>query len=73
MGWPAGCRATAATARQYPRQVKRILIHDVTCEDPDSARCQKDFDSLPCELSQILRDSSEKGILFLREQTEECV
>ena len=46
-------------ARLYPRQVIRILIHDVTCQGPDDPRYQKDFNGLHRSLWQIFRNPSE--------------
>ena len=49
----------AETARKYPAQVRRILIHDVTCEGPDSPRYKETFRDLPISLWQIYRDPEE--------------
>lgn len=49
----------AETARRYPKQIKRILIHDVTCQGPDSPRYQETFRGLPRELWQIYREPAE--------------
>ncbi len=47
------------TARNFPTQVRRIFIRDVTCEGPESPRYQKDFGGLPRELWQIFRNPEE--------------
>lgn len=49
----------AEIARDYPRQVKRILIRDVTCEGPDAPRYQETFKGLSRELWQIFREPAE--------------
>ena len=49
----------AEIARAYPKQVKRILIRDVTCEGPDAPRYQECFKGLPRELWQIFREPAE--------------
>jgi hypothetical protein len=46
-------------ARKFPRQVRRILIRDVTGESADSARYQKAFSRLPRELWQIFNEARE--------------
>jgi hypothetical protein len=43
-------------ARQFPGQVLRVLIRDVTQEPPAAARYQKAFSGLPPELWQLFRD-----------------
>lgn len=51
--------AYGTIARQYPRQVKRILIHDVTCQGPDAPRYAEAFRELPRDLWQIYREAAE--------------
>jgi hypothetical protein len=51
--------AYGETARRFPKQVKRILIHDVTCQGPDAPRYQEAFRDLPRELWQIYREPAE--------------
>ncbi|HUN80030.1 MAG TPA: App1 family protein [Phycisphaerae bacterium] len=52
-------KAYADLAHKYPKQVKRILIHDVTCQGRDSPRYQETFGGLPPDLWQIFREASE--------------
>jgi phosphatidate phosphatase APP1 len=47
------------TARNFPARVRRILIHDVTCQGPEDPRYQKDFNGLPRNLWHIFRDPEE--------------
>jgi hypothetical protein len=49
----------AAIARLYPKQVQRIFIRDVTCEDPSSPRYQETFAGLPGGLLRTFRDPAE--------------
>ena len=46
----------AKIARQYPRQIVRIFIRNVTDEPADSPRYQQCFDGLPAGLWQIFDD-----------------
>jgi len=49
----------AAIARKYPRQIRLILIHDVTCEDANAPRYKKTFRGLSKKLWTIYRDPVE--------------
>jgi phosphatidate phosphatase APP1 len=49
----------ADTARHYPKQVRKILIRDVTCQGPDAPRYQETFRGLPRELWQIFTEPAE--------------
>jgi phosphatidate phosphatase APP1 len=51
----------ATLAREYPRQVFRILIRNTTAETPDSPRFQEAFRDLPEEMCQVFEDPREIG------------
>lgn len=46
----------AKMARQYPQQIVRIYIRNVTDEPADSTRYQKCFEGLPPKLWRIFED-----------------
>ena len=48
-----------ALARQFPKQIHRILIRDVTGEDAQAARYQTAFADVPREVWRIFRESGE--------------
>lgn len=48
-----------ALAREFPQQIFRILIRDVTSESADAERYQKAFRDVPGEKWQIFREPSE--------------
>lgn len=54
----------ADVARQYPRQIALILIHDVTGEEAETKRYQETFKGLPPSLWKISRDPSTLQIGF---------
>jgi uncharacterized protein DUF2183 len=51
--------AYADTARRYPKQIKKILIRDVTCQGPDAPRYRETFQGLPRDLWQIFTEPAE--------------
>jgi hypothetical protein len=52
----------AQIARQYPRQVQHIFIHDVTMEGKKAKRYQKTFKDLPLSLWTVFRDAARLNI-----------
>jgi hypothetical protein len=48
-----------ALARQYPKQVKRILIRDVTGESPEAERYRAAFQGIAQECWRVFREPSE--------------
>jgi phosphatidate phosphatase APP1 len=51
--------AAFVVARRFPRQVKAILIRDVTGQGPAAERYDKAFHGLPKTLWQVFREPSE--------------
>jgi phosphatidate phosphatase APP1 len=48
-----------ALAREFPQQVAKILIRDVTNEDPDAERFKRAFRALPATLWRVFHDPAE--------------